>query len=90
MFRCHNFNGGIIVRKATVEDILKSIKSGIGLDVAKNHTDICIWNGTSVETFGFALIDYSKDDCFSEYKMRRDFKQKLSHIVTRKKPEYCR
>lgn len=78
-----------MIQKSTVESFFRQVKSGIGLDVAKNHTGICIWNGESVETYGFALSEYDKGNPFAEYKMRREFKQKLSEIVKGRTFEFC-
>lgn len=78
-----------MVRKATVNEILSVLKSGLALDVAKNHTGVVIWDGTDLKTYGFAIKEYDKDDCFAEYKMRRDFKQKLSELVHGKQFEHC-
>ena len=77
------------ITKPTVESLLKMLPSGIGLDVAKNHTGVVIWDGVSVTEYGFALNDYDSSDYFAEYKMRRDFKNKLKEIVNGKSFEYC-
>lgn len=77
------------VEKPTVVNILKTVPSGIGLDIAKNHTGIVIWNGKEIETYGFLLTEYDKLDYFGEYKMRREFKQKLKEIVQGRHFEYC-
>ena len=75
--------------KPTVLSLFKTIPSGIGLDIAKNHSGICIWNGESIEQYGFALDDFDKKDPFAEYKMRRQFKQKLSEIIKGRYFEHC-
>lgn len=77
------------IEKPTVINILKNIKSGIGLDVSKNHTGIFIWNGESTEEYGFAIDEYEKTDYFAEYKMRRQFKQKLSEIIKGRTFDLC-
>lgn len=77
------------VVRPTVEGLLKTIKSGIGIDAAKLHTGICIWDGQKVETYGFRLNEYDKDDPFAEYKMRRDFKNKLLEYVDGKTFQVC-
>lgn len=73
----------------TVESIFSCIKSGIGLDIAKNHTGICIWENNEIKTYGFDLIPYDKSDYFAEYRMRADFKKKLKEIVQGKHFEFC-
>ena len=75
--------------KPTVESLLKTIPSGIGLDIAKNHSGIFIWDNGKMEQYGFALDEYEKNDPFAEYKMRRQFKQKLSEIVQGRYFEHC-
>lgn len=82
-------NENSILSRATVEGILSQVKSGIGLDVAKNHTGICIWNGVGVETYGFSIKEYDKSDYFAEYRMRRDFKAKLKELVEGHDFEVC-
>ena len=77
------------IDKMSVESILSSIKSGIGLDIAKNHSGICIWENGVVKTYGFKLNDYDTSDYFAEYKMRLDFKNKLSEIIKGKSFEFC-
>jgi hypothetical protein len=78
-----------VITKPTVISILKNVSSGIGLDVAKNHTGITIWNGETTETYGFELEPYDKESPFAEYKMRRDFKKKLSEVVEGRHFEYA-
>lgn len=75
--------------KPSVESILRTVPSGIGLDIAKNHTGVVIWNGETIETYGFKLVEYDKLDYFGEYKMRREFKRKLTEIVSGRHFEYC-
>lgn len=84
-----DINSNSVIEKPTVISLLKTIPSGIGLDISKNHTGIFIWNGETTEEYGFALEPYEKDDYFAEYKMRRDFKNKLSEIVNGRYFEYC-
>lgn len=79
----------ITIEKPTVLNLFKTIPSGIGLDIAKNHSGITIWNGESIETYGFSIDDYAKDDYFAEYKMRKQFKEKLADIVRSRHFEYC-
>lgn len=88
-FKSVETNQQFSLEKPTVINILKTVPSGIGLDIAKNHTGIVIWNGVSVETYGFYLTEYDKLDYFGEYKMRREFKKKLTEIVKGKHFEYC-
>lgn len=80
---------GSQISKPTVLSILGTIPSGIGLDIAKNHTGIVVWDGKSVETYGFSIQEYDKQDYFAEYKMRREFKDRLARVVTGKQFAYC-
>jgi hypothetical protein len=79
----------VVYEKPTVLNLFKVIPSGIGLDIAKNHSGICIWNGETIEQYGFALDDYVKGDPFAEYKMRKQFKEKLSEVVKGRYFEHC-
>lgn len=79
----------VTYEKPTVVSILKNFKSGIGLDIAKNHTGIVYWDGSELHTYGFLLSEYDSKDYFAEYKMRREFKQKLAEIVKGKFFELC-
>lgn len=79
----------MIIGSANWESFFRQIKSGIGLDVAKNHTGVVIWNGETVETFGFAIKEYDKTDYFAEYRMRKAFKDELVKIVRGREFEYC-
>lgn len=77
------------IEKVTLYSLLKQVPSGIGLDVAKNHTGVFIWNGETTEEYGFEVSDYDSADYFAEYKMRRNFKNKLSEIVRGRHFELC-
>ena len=79
----------IKIEKLSVESILSGISSGIGLDIAKNHTGVCIWEQGVVTTYGFMLSEYAKEDYHAEYKMRVEFKEKLKEIIKGKVFEYC-
>lgn len=82
-------NEGSKLEKPTVVSILKTVPSGIGFDIAKNHTGITIWNGESVEYYGFKLDEYDKSDYFGLYKMRRNLKRNIEEIVRGRHFEYC-
>jgi len=77
------------VAKPTVISILKNVDSGIGIDISKNHTGIVVWDGISITTHGFKLNKINKEDPHSEYRMRMDFRSRLSSVVTGKKFENC-
>lgn len=73
----------------TVESILSSIQTGIGLDISKNHTGICIWENGEVKLYGFKLNEYDSSDYHAEYRMRLDFKNRLKEIVKGKHFDLC-
>ena len=75
--------------RVTVIDILKTVPSGIGLDISKNHTGVCIWDGNEIRTYGFKLNAYDKSDYHAEYRMRLDFKNRLSEIIKGRHFELC-
>lgn len=79
----------VILEKLTVENVLGVLGSGLGLDVAKNHTGICIYRDGKVERYGFAVKDYDKDDYHADYRMRLDFKNKLKEIIQGMEFNYC-
>lgn len=73
-----------------VEDILSSFKSGIGLDISKNHTGVAIWKDGKLETLGFAVdMEYDKSSYLAEARMRHEFKQKLYEILKGETWEVC-
>lgn len=78
-----------VIAKPTLVSMLKTIPSGLALDVAKNHTGVVHWDGQTVHRDGFAIDEYDKADPFAEYKMRRQFKSKLSEIVSGLSVQYC-
>lgn len=84
-----DFQSTSLASKQTVHSILGNIKSGIGLDISKNHTGIVYWDGSEIHEYGFSTSEYDKTDYFAEYKMRRDFKNKLKEIVQGKYFEIC-
>lgn len=73
-----------------VEDILGSFKSGIGLDISKNHTGVALWRDGKLETLGFAIdMEYDKNSYLAEARMRQEFKQKLYDILKGQTWEVC-
>lgn len=78
-----------VLAKPTVKSLLSTIPSGIGLDIAKNHSGIVIWDGSNISTYGFSIDEYDKSDYFAEYRMRRSFKSKLAEIVRDKHFEHA-
>ncbi len=76
---------------ATVDSIFKAtFNSGIGLDISKNHTGVCMWRDNQVFVSGFK-IDYEYDDTdyMAEAKMRMEFKSKLWSLLKDYEWEYC-
>lgn len=78
-----------VISKPGIKQILSVLPSGIGLDIAKNHTGVVIWDGSEIKEFGFAIKDYDKTDYFAEYRIRRDFKLKLKEIVSGRQFHSC-
>lgn len=78
------------ISKPTVEGILSQFKSGIGLDIAKNHTGVCLWRDGKVETLGFAVeMEYEAGSYLSEAKMRMQFKNKIYEVLKGYDWEVC-
>lgn len=76
---------------ATVDSIFSAtFKSGVALDISKNHTGVCMWRDNQVFVSGFK-IDYEYDDTdyMAEAKMRMEFKAKLYSILKDYDWEYC-
>lgn len=78
-----------IFNKPTVESILAPLGSGLGLDIAKNHTGICIYRDGIVTREGFALDEYDKKDPHAEYRMRLCLRDKLEVVVGGMQFNYC-
>lgn len=78
------------IENLTVESILSQFKSGIGLDIAKNHTGVCLWRDGKVETLGFAVeMEYDNTCYMAEAKMRLWFKNKLKELLQGYDWEVC-
>ncbi len=77
------------LEKPTVLNLLKTLKSGVGLDISKNHTGITMWYNGELTTHGFKLNEYGKDDPHAEYRMRLDLKNQLLGVLKGKSFEYC-
>lgn len=79
-----------VYKTLTSESILSVFKSGIGLDIAKNHTGVSIWRDGVLTTQGFAIdMEYEKTDYMAEAKMRLEFKRKLTEILQGYDWEVC-
>lgn len=74
----------MVIEKATVKNLLSTLKSGLALDIAPNHTGIVIWNGQDTEEYHFVVGTFDKEDKFGEAKMRKTFKDELIKILTGK------
>lgn len=74
----------------SVEKFLGVFKSGIGLDIAKNHTGVCLWRDGKVETLGFKVgMDYDSGSYMAEAKMRLEFKRKIEELLKGYSWEVC-
>lgn len=66
------------VARPTIKDILGVFRSGVGIDISKNHTGLCLWRDGRLETLGFAVdMDYDRGSYLAEARMRKEFKDKL-------------
>lgn len=80
----------VVYNKLTIQGILSVFKSGIGLDIAKNHTGVCLWRDGKVETTGFYVdMDYDKTSYMAEAKMRLQFKKQLAELLSGYNWEVC-
>lgn len=77
------------VSSPTVDSILSSLGSGLGLDISKNHTGVCIYSGGTVKRYGFKLDEYDDSNPHAEYLMRKNLKDKLSDLLKGMKFEHC-
>lgn len=79
----------ISIEKPNMINLLKTLPSAIAFDIAKDHTGIAIWNGSSIERYGFLLESYDKYDVHCHYRMRRELKNKIKEIIQGRHFEYC-
>lgn len=77
------------VASITTEEILKCLPSGVGLDIAKNHSGVAIWENGELHRYGFKLDEYDKEDPFAEYRMRLSLKEKLKGLLGGKHLHHC-
>jgi len=73
----------------TVEKLLGVLGSGVGLDIAKNHTGVCLFENGKVERYGLDLDTYDNTDFHALFNMRLSLKRKLSEILRGKELNYC-
>ena len=69
------------IEKPTVKTSLSVLGSGLGLDIAKNHSGVCIYKDGQVTQVGFELAKYDNSDSHGDYRMRLDLKNKLKSII---------
>lgn len=69
------------IEKPTVRTSLSVLGSGLGLDIAKNHSGVCIYKDGQVTQVGFELAKYDNSDGHGDYRMRLDLKNKLKNII---------
>lgn len=74
----------------SLESILSIFRSGVGLDIAKNHTGVSMWKDGVLTTLGFNIdMDYDKTDYMAEAKMRIQFKRLITDILKDYNWEVC-
>ena len=69
------------VEKPTVKNALSILGSGLGLDIAKNHSGVCIYKDGDVKQIGFELSKYDNSDSHGDYRMRLDLKEHLKELI---------
>lgn len=78
----------MMIEKVTYRNLMSTVGgSAVGIDPAKNHTGVAIWNGSDVELYGFALPETS--GVHAEFDMRLAFKKSLGEILFNKNVKYC-
>jgi hypothetical protein len=77
------------IEKPNMLNLLKTLPSAIAFDIAKDHTGIAIWNGESIEQYGFLLESFNENDVHGYYRMRLELKNKIKDIVKDRHFEYC-
>lgn len=78
-----------MVSSVSTETLLSGIKSGVGLDIAKNHSGVTIWDNGEIQRYGFELDTYDNSDPFAEYRMRLSLKEKLKDLLGGKHFQHC-
>lgn len=76
-----NTNYSMEVEKPTVKNALSILGSGLGLDIAKNHSGVCIYKDGEVKQIGFELSKYDNSDSHGDYRMRLDLKERLKELI---------
>lgn len=69
------------IEKPSVESILSKIDCGLGLDISKNSTGICLWRDNTVTLENFTIPEFDKEDSLKEARMRRELKEFLRPMV---------
>lgn len=78
-----------VFTKPSTESILAPLGSGLGLDIAKNHSGICIYRDGVVTQEGFELAEYDKNDYHAEYRMRLSLRDNLTKSIGGSEFNYC-
>ena len=73
-----------IIDVVTTDGIFRRMGSGLGLDVAKRHTGVCIVQGGTAKREGFSLIESTE-----MYPLRKDLKSKLTELIGGMEFRYC-
>ena len=71
----------IKAEKPTVRNILPTLGSGLSLDIAKNHSGVCMYKDGKITQVGFELNKYDNSDYHGDYRMRLDLKNRLKEFV---------
>lgn len=77
------------IERPSIQTVLGGINSCLGLDIAKLHSGIAIWNNGKLNQYGFALKEYDKDNPHAEFEMRLNLKEQLSKLIGGMSFDYC-
>lgn len=76
------YSGGISMFNEKTMALLNKYNSGIGLDISRTSTGVCIWYNGILSLYRIVTpYKYSKIDSLWEAKMKRSFKKDLLEIV---------
>lgn len=68
--------------KVSVTSLLSQLKSGLSLDISKSSTGVALWENGELKKYRISLdLEYSKEDPYSEARMRLEFKGYLTELL---------
>lgn len=76
------------IEKPTVRSLLSAFESAISLDISKNSTGVCLWEGGDYRLFRIDIeTPYNSKDPLSEARMRKEFRGYLETLTGGRKFE---